>query len=344
MSNQIQPFDFNGIQVRVLTDEHGNPWFLGADVCAILGTATNHIREYLDADEITNIRSTDIAQNGGKAPVFVSESGLYSLVLRSRKPEAREFKRWVTHEVLPSIRRHGAYMTESTLEKAVTEPDFLIRLATQIKQERAEKEKAQAQVERMRPKALFADAVETSKTSILVGRLGESPERQWRGYWRHSLVRVAEGQRMADENRQLSQHAHAEIYGIGLVRDQGNHRGSLGRSHDHQQDTESHGQRSDVLRQQVPRTQGDYSMSINLGTTEVVLGLYSKALQLATFTVEVPVVGELEPDSVLIGEDMQPRAHVTVTPPPNGSVEKAVGAGIEAFQKAFNESMESRNV
>lgn len=74
VSNQIQPFDFNGIQVRVLTDEHGNPWFLGADVCAILGTATNHIREYLDADEITNIRSTDIAQNGGKAPVFVSES------------------------------------------------------------------------------------------------------------------------------------------------------------------------------------------------------------------------------------------------------------------------------
>lgn len=73
MSNQIQPFDFNGIQVRVLTDEHGNPWFLGADVCAILGTATNHIREYLDADEITNIRTTDIAQNGGKAPVFVSE-------------------------------------------------------------------------------------------------------------------------------------------------------------------------------------------------------------------------------------------------------------------------------
>ena len=168
MSNQIQPFDFNGIQVRVLTDEHGNPWFLGADVCTILSTATNHIREYLDADEITNIRTTDIAQNGGKAPVFVSESGLYSLVLRSRKPEAREFKRWVTHEVLPSIRRHGAYMTESTLEKAVTEPDFLIRLATQIKQERAEKEKAQAQVERMRPKALFADAVETSKTSILI--------------------------------------------------------------------------------------------------------------------------------------------------------------------------------
>ena len=72
-------------------------------------------------------------------------------------------------------------------------------------------------------------------------------------------------------------------------------------------------------------------MSINLGTTEVELSLYSKALQLATFTVEVPMAGELEP-------------HVTVTLPPDGSVEKAVKAGVYAFQKAFNESMESRNV
>ena len=117
MSNQIQPFDFNGIQVRVLTDEHGNPWFLGADVCTILGTATNHIREYLDADEITNIRSTDIAQNGGKAPGFVSESGLYSLVLPSRKPEACEVQRWVTHEGLPSIRKKGAVLTQSDFDK-----------------------------------------------------------------------------------------------------------------------------------------------------------------------------------------------------------------------------------
>lgn len=72
MSNQIQPFDFNGIQVRVLTDEHGNPWFLGADVCAILGTATNHIREYLDADEITNIRSTDAVETS-KTSILVGD-------------------------------------------------------------------------------------------------------------------------------------------------------------------------------------------------------------------------------------------------------------------------------
>lgn len=85
-------------------------------------------------------------------------------------------------------------------------------------------------------------------------------------------------------------------------------------------------------------------MSINLGTTEVELSLYSKALQLATFTVEVPVAGELESDSVCIGDDMQPRAHVTVTLSPDCSVEKAVKAGVYAFQKAFNESMESRGM
>lgn len=85
-------------------------------------------------------------------------------------------------------------------------------------------------------------------------------------------------------------------------------------------------------------------MSINLGTTEVVLGLYSKALQLATFTVEVPVVGELEPGSVFIGDDMRPCAHVTVMPPPDGSVEKAVGAGIHAFQTAFTQTMKGQSV
>ena len=173
MNNEIQKFDFKGASLRALTDEAGEPWFVAKDVCDILGTDTRDLHKILESDEITNVDSIHIAQNGGKAPLIISEPGLYRLVMKSRKPEAKEFQRWVTHEVLPSIRKHGAYMTESTLEKAVTEPDFLIRLATQIKQERAEKEKAQAQVERMRPKALFADAVETSKTSILVGDLAK---------------------------------------------------------------------------------------------------------------------------------------------------------------------------
>lgn len=173
MSTEIQRFDFKGAALRTLTDEAGEPWFVAKDVCDILGIDTNHLGEILDSDEMNTLRITEGNTRGNPNKTIISEPGLYRLVMRSRKPEAKEFQRWVTHEVLPSIRRHGAYMTESTLEKAVTEPDFLIRLATQIKQERAEKEKAQAQVERMRPKALFADAVETSKTSILVGDLAK---------------------------------------------------------------------------------------------------------------------------------------------------------------------------
>lgn len=169
MNNEIQQFYFNNAALRTLTDEAGEPWFVAKDVCDILEISNpSDALKRLDDDE----RSRFNLGRQGETNI-VNEAGLYALVLGSRKPEAREFKRWVTHEVLPSIRKHGAYMTESTLEKAVTEPDFLIRLATQIKQERAEKEKAQAQVERMRPKALFADAVETSKTSILVGDLAK---------------------------------------------------------------------------------------------------------------------------------------------------------------------------
>lgn len=174
MNTEIQRFDFKGAALRTLTDEAGEPWFVAKDVCDILELTNPAVAlQSLDDDEKTNLSNSYVWSEPGRRPLIISEPGLYRLVMRSRKPEAKEFQRWVTHEVLPSIRRHGAYMTESTLEKAVTEPDFLIRLATQIKQERAEKEKAQAQVERMRPKALFADAVETSKTSILVGDLAK---------------------------------------------------------------------------------------------------------------------------------------------------------------------------
>lgn len=174
MSNQIQPFDFNGIQVRVLTDEHGNPWFLGSYVCTILSTATNHIREYLDADEITNIRSTDIAQNGGKAPVFVSESGLYSLVLRSRKPEAHEFKRWVTHEVLPQIRRTGGYIPTTDADDDMT----ILAKAVMIGQRTMEAQKQRIaeqseHIKALEPKARFADAVAASDGTCLIGELAK---------------------------------------------------------------------------------------------------------------------------------------------------------------------------
>ena len=161
MNTEIQSFNFNASTLRTLTDENGEPWFSGQDVCSILATGTNHLREYLDEDEITNIRTTDIGQNGGKAPVFISEPGLYKLIMRSRKPETKEFQRWITHEVLPTIRKHGAYMTKQTLDKALTSPDFLIQLATKLKEE-------QEKVKALEPKAKALETFTNVEDRLLV--------------------------------------------------------------------------------------------------------------------------------------------------------------------------------
>lgn len=166
MNNEIQKFDFKGAPLRTLTDEAGEPWFVAKDVCDILGTDTRDLHKILESDEITNVDSIHIAQNGGKAPLIISEPGLYRLVMKSRKPEAKEFQRWVTHEVLPSIRKHGAYMTQQTLDKALTSPDFLIQLATKLKEE-------QEKVKELEPKARFADAVAASDGTCLIGELAK---------------------------------------------------------------------------------------------------------------------------------------------------------------------------
>lgn len=157
MTTQITPFDFHGNEVRVLTDERDEPWFIAKDVCAVLGTETRDIGKILDDDEVSNVDSIHIAQNGGRAPLIVSEAGFYKLVLRSRKPVAKEFQRWVTHDVLPSIRKHGAYMTEQTVEQILSDPDTLIRLATDLKHEREARKQAEQQVKVLAPKAQALD-------------------------------------------------------------------------------------------------------------------------------------------------------------------------------------------
>jgi prophage antirepressor-like protein len=109
MSTELIPFDFEGRQVRVVTDAHGEPWFVAADVCAALELPnTTRALARLDEDEQALISIQGISRGNDQANV-VNEPGLYSLVLGSRKPEAKRFKRWVTHEVLPAIRKTGAY-------------------------------------------------------------------------------------------------------------------------------------------------------------------------------------------------------------------------------------------
>ena len=104
---------------------------------------------------------------------FVSEAGLYSLALSSRKPQAKPFKRWVTHEVIPSIRKHGLYATPDTAEKILNDPDFLITALTELKKEREQRKALESKVEADKPKVLFADAVATSESPMLIGELAK---------------------------------------------------------------------------------------------------------------------------------------------------------------------------
>lgn len=166
MNAEIQRFDFKGDALRALTDEAGEPWFVAKDVCDALELSNvSQALTRLDDDEKSSIILND-GTPGNPNKAIVSESGLYALILASRKPEAHEFKRWVTHEVLPQVRKHGAYMTKQTLDKALTSPDFLIQLATKLKEE-------QEKVKELEPKARFADAVAASDGTCLIGELAK---------------------------------------------------------------------------------------------------------------------------------------------------------------------------
>lgn len=166
--NSVQVFtneDFGS--VRALTIDSA-PWFVAKDVCDALGIATNHLREEgrgLDDDEVMNLPNWE---GKGAAPLIITEAGLYSLVLRSRKPEAKRFKRWVTHEVLPSIRNHGVYATPQTIERMLADPDTMI---TTLKALKAERQRADALMEdnaRLLPKATMYDvAIEAEGTMTI---------------------------------------------------------------------------------------------------------------------------------------------------------------------------------
>lgn len=133
--NELQIFnhpDFGEVRTVTINDE---PWFVGKDVAQVLGykNPQEAIRTHVDPDDKG---VSEILTPGGKQPLpIINESGLYSLILSSKLPGAKEFKRWVTSEVLPSIRKHGAYMTPETLQAAILNPDTMIQLCQQLKSE-----------------------------------------------------------------------------------------------------------------------------------------------------------------------------------------------------------------
>lgn len=171
MDNQIKVFAFDMKQVRVFEKEN-EPWFVANDVAKVLG--------YTNPSKATNThckKSQVVWGNDslGRRQEFkiIPESDVYRLVFRSKLPQAEKFEDWVVTEVVPNIRKHGAHLTPDTIEKVLTDPDTIIQIATQLKEERAKRMQAEVVIEQQKPKVLFADAVEASDSSILIGQLAK---------------------------------------------------------------------------------------------------------------------------------------------------------------------------
>lgn len=178
MNNEMQKFDFKGASLRTLTDEAGEPWFVAKDVCDILGMSNPSMAvTALDKDEVAQIDPKDYLgseNRSNQAVNIVSEPGLYKLIMRSRKPEAKEFQRWVTHEVLPSIRKTGGYIptSESDSDEDIMARAVLVAQKT-IERKNQQLQAKDAQIKVLEPKARFADAVAASDGTCLVGELAK---------------------------------------------------------------------------------------------------------------------------------------------------------------------------
>lgn len=151
-------------------ERDGEPWFVAADVCRALEHSNVTVAlDRLDEDEKAKL---NLGLPGGVTGC-VNEPGLYSLVLGSRKPEAKAFKRWITHEVIPSIRRHGLYATPEAAEQMLNNPDMMIKALTALKDEREKRKALEAEAALNKPKVLFSEAVASSHNSILIGDLAK---------------------------------------------------------------------------------------------------------------------------------------------------------------------------
>jgi anti-repressor protein len=185
--NQISKvFQFGGNQVRTVL-LNNEPWFVAKDVCEVFGDS--HYRRSVSRLDEDEKGVTPLSTPGGTQQItIVNEAGLYSLLFNmqpqkkstisedefySRVEGLKRFKRWITHEVLPIIRKHGAYMTDDVLEKTLNDPDYIIGVITALKDEKQKRIVAEQQIQMDKPKVIFADAVSASKTSILIGELAK---------------------------------------------------------------------------------------------------------------------------------------------------------------------------
>jgi anti-repressor protein len=200
MSNEIKKF-INvqlGCEVRVL-DRGGEPWFVAKDVCDAIGFGNPRQAISNLEDDEKGVHSMDTL-GGAQQVTIISEPGLYALISQSRKPEAKPFKRWVNHEVLPSIRKHGMYATPMTAEKMLNDPDVMIQLLTAIKADREKLAESRLLLEQNAPKVEFYDAVTGSSDTIDMGRVAKVLAIP--GYGRNNLFELLREKKILMENNQ----------------------------------------------------------------------------------------------------------------------------------------------
>lgn len=171
-NNEIQIFNFENNEIRAL-NVGGQPYFVGKDVADILGytNSSKALADHVDEeDKLNNDSLLSLGQRGGW---LINESGLYSLILSSKMPNAKKFKRWVTSEVLPAIAHKGVYMTDDVIEKVIKDPDFIIKLATELKEEKTKRLVAEQQVYELKPKATYYDLVLQNKSLLSVTQIAK---------------------------------------------------------------------------------------------------------------------------------------------------------------------------
>lgn len=224
MNNNLMIFEnpeFGAVR-SILID--GDPWFVAADVCKALELEkTNRALSRLDDDEKG---AHSVSTPGGRQRMsIISESGLYSLILGSRKPEARAFKRWITHEVIPSIRKHGAYMTDSLLDALEAHPEAVPEYLNRLRSENARNRELNRRLRLALPKAeyydAFVDPADCTNIRTTAKELGV-PEKQFTRYLEEKKYLFR------DKNRKLFPRAVKKSADLFLVRDFYTERGKLG--------------------------------------------------------------------------------------------------------------------
>lgn len=166
--NNIEVFKHTEFgEIRTIMQDN-EPWFIAKDVCDILAIGNSRqALSYLDEDEQNSVIIND-GKRGNPSRAIINESGLYSLMLRSRKPDAKKFKKWITSEVLPSIRKHGAYMTPQKIEEVLLNPDTIIKLALQLKELQKENTILRTKIEEDKEKVTFVDTLTKSETDMTI--------------------------------------------------------------------------------------------------------------------------------------------------------------------------------